>query len=429
MPRRDEPTLSPEAQAALATLDAALDGRPTPPEHAELAELALILRDQRPAPRPDFVAGLDARAARRFRGPAGAAAAERAGTAPADPAGVAPADGPGVHRALRPRRARRRRWWWASGATAAALAGVAVVAVISVGGGSLSGPAGSEVGTSAVSSSSTSVPAPASSAAPAAASAAASAGGQQQAQALSAGQPERAPAPSPVPSPGRQVVQSAELQLSAAPARIDDVAQQVFDVIGAEHGIVQNSTVSASGSQGSAEFQLSVPSSALAATMTALSQLRGAQVVSRSDATTDITGQVGGAGERLAEARALRRSLLTRLAAATTSAQVTSLQAQLHDADAVIAADQAALQSLKHQVASSTIALTIQAGSAPAPVASSSFTLSRAAHDAGRVLVVVAGVALIALAVLVPLALVASLGGWALLALRRRRREQALDLV
>ena len=50
-----------------------------------------------------------------------------------------------------------------------------------------------------------------------------------------------------------------------------------------------------------------------------------------------------------------------------------------------------------------------------APVTHSSggsFTLGRAAHDAGRVLTVGAGVALIALAVLVPVGLVAALAWW-----------------
>jgi hypothetical protein len=57
------------------------------------------------------------------------------------------------------------------------------------------------------------------------------------------------------------------------------------------------------------------------------------------------------------------------------------------------------------------------------------FTLRRALHDAARVLVVVAGVALIALAVLVPLGLLVALVGWVGLVVRRRRREATLDLI
>ena len=66
----------------------------------------------------------------------------------------------------------------------------------------------------------------------------------------------------------------------------------------------------------------------------------------------------------------------------------------------------------------------------PVPVGVShggGFTIGKAAHDAGRVLTVAAGVALIALAVLVPLGLIAALAWWIAAALRRRRREQALD--
>jgi hypothetical protein len=44
------------------------------------------------------------------------------------------------------------------------------------------------------------------------------------------------------------------------------------------------------------------------------------------------------------------------------------------------------------------------------------------------VLEITAGVALIALAALVPIGLLAALGWWAGLAVQRRRRERALDL-
>jgi uncharacterized membrane protein (Fun14 family) len=200
-------------------------------------------------------------------------------------------------------------------------------------------------------------------------------------------------------------------------------------VVATEKGIVQSSNVTTTGNpDANAEFQLSVPSANLAPTLNALSSLHGANVVSRSDGTTDITGRIGGAGQRLAEARALRRSLLRQLAAATTTAQIQSLRARLHDADASIASDLSTLRGLQRQVAYSQVAVNIQAQAAVAGQGSS-FTIGRAVHDAGRVLVVVAGAALIALAVLVPVGLVAALLAWAGLAIRRRRREQVLDLM
>jgi hypothetical protein len=58
---------------------------------------------------------------------------------------------------------------------------------------------------------------------------------------------------------------------------------------------------------------------------------------------------------------------------------------------------------------------------------SSGFTISHAGHDAMRVLVVSAGVALITLAVMIPVGLVAALLMWLWVWLRQRRREHALD--
>jgi hypothetical protein len=205
----------------------------------------------------------------------------------------------------------------------------------------------------------------------------------------------------------------------------------VFDVVGQEKGYVNTSNVTSGGGAAGASFQLSVPSANLAATLSDLSQLRGAHVVSRTDNSNDITGQVGGAGEKLAEARALRRSLLKQLAAATTTAETDSLQTRIHDANASIASDLSSLRGLQRQVAYSTISVRIQVSNAPPPLThhSSGFTIGGAAHDAGRVLVVVAGVGLIVLAVLLPLGLVLALVAWAGFAVRRRRREHVLDLV
>ncbi len=398
--------MPPEVTAALLAVDATLAGEPADPEYADLAELALILASERPAPAEPFAARLDERVERRFARPA---------------------------RPTRSPARRMRGWLYGSVAGLAAAATLLVVALAGHGGGSSSASSSA----AAVSSSAASAPARdlsghAGAKAPAAAAAGSAASSSAAGTPSSAGSnASLAPAPTPVPSGKRQIVQSAQLQLSTAPAHIDDVAQQVFNVVATEKGIVDSSNVTATGNpDGNAAFQLSVPSDNLAATLNALSSLHGANVVSRTDATVDITGQIGGAGQRLAEARALRRSLLKQLAAATTATQVQSLRLQLRDADASIASDLATLRKLQHQVAYSQIAVTIQAtAAAGAGDSGSSFTLGRAAHDAGRVLVIVAGAALIALAVLVPVGLVAALIAWIGFTIRRRRREQVLDLV
>ncbi|MFZ0091542.1 MAG: DUF4349 domain-containing protein [Solirubrobacteraceae bacterium] len=396
----EDESMEPEVTAALTAIDSTLAGEPADPEFAELAELALILRRERPEPDDGFTRELDGRVARRF--------------VASEPAGP-------------PKRGRLRSLLVPGSAAAALVAGLAVAVVI-VGGG-----VGGFTSSSSSSSSSSSASVPSARSAPRANSAlgrAASTTSASEAGASSSS--SSASAPAPVPSPHRQIVQSAQLQLSASPGRIDDVSQQVFDVIGTEKGIVNSSNVSATGTaSGTASFSLSVPSDKLGPTMTALSHLRDASVVSRTDTTSDITGQVGGAGERLAEARALRRSLLRQLAVATTTQAVNSFTLRLHGADASIASDLARLRGLQRQVAYSQIAVTIDTGNAPPPPTrrGGSFTLGHAAHDAGRVLVVVAGVMLIALAVLVPVGVVVALAAWGVVVIRRRRREHALDLV
>jgi Domain of unknown function (DUF4349) len=424
----------PEIAGALMAVDATLAGDPADPEYAELAELALILRRERPRTSDAFTARLDERVERRFARPAPAAR------------------GTGL-----------RRWFGGSLAGLAAAAAAVALVVVLTGGHSNNFSSASSSSAAASASPTVSAASSSASAGGEASAGSAAVGNHAQAlapdaRALSGAQTRSAPhapsygaassassaasnpatsaapgsvIPSPVVPGKRQVVQSAQLILGVSPSRMDDVSQQVFNVIGQEKGYVNGSNVTSGGSGSNAFFQLSVPSSNLAATLATLSQLKGAHVVSRTDNTNDITGQVGGAGQRLAEARALRQSLLKQLANAITTEQVDSIQARLHDANASIASDLSTLRGLQRQVAYSNITVRIQS-TTPTPVThhnSSGFTIGKAAHDAGRVLVVVAGVALIVLAVMVPVGLVAALVAWVGFAVRRRRREQALDLV
>src|SRR4051794_29448272 len=64
--RRREDALDPAVARELDALDAALRGEAVDPEHAELAELAVLLQGERETPRAEFARELDARAADRF---------------------------------------------------------------------------------------------------------------------------------------------------------------------------------------------------------------------------------------------------------------------------------------------------------------------------------------------------------------------------
>ncbi|HEY4829516.1 MAG TPA: DUF4349 domain-containing protein [Solirubrobacteraceae bacterium] len=434
--REPEP-IDPEIADALDAIDATLAGDPVDAKYAELAEIALLLASDRPPVPPEFARSMDERVGRRF----------------------APAPGPAVAAKASGQRRVARRFWETTGALAAGVALVVAIVVVAGGGGSgssslsvsssasvpasapatttaSSGAASSGAATSGAASSGAAAPrdlaAPSHSATSSAQKSAASSAAASSAAAAT---PQTtAPATPPTlqpPTTGRKVVQSAQLNLTAASSRIDAVAQEVYDVVGQVNGIVNSSSVTQGGPGGYANFQLSVPSASLAQTMSRLSQLTYAQVSSRTDGTQDITGQFDAATRALGDARALRTSLLKQLAAATTTEQVNSLTAQIHDVDASISSDEATLARLNNQVNFSQVNVQINASTPPVPVAhrSGGFGIGRAAHDAGRVLTVAAAGGLIALAALVPVALVVALLWWVGSAVRRRRREQALDSV
>jgi len=235
-------------------------------------------------------------------------------------------------------------------------------------------------------------------------------------------------------APGGKQIQSAQISLTTPNAHVDQVAQEVFDVVGVEHGTVQSSHITAAtrgSGGGAAYFTLSFPTSNLQAAMTQLSRLHYASVSSRTDASQNVGGQYAGDHRRLVDAEALRTSLLKQLQTAYTPSDIDSIKAQLRLAERQVTSWQAALHSLQHQIGNSDVSVQINSGGLPfVPVArSGGFTIHRALHDAGRVLVVSAGVALITLAVLVPVGLLGALLMWLWVWLRQRRREHALDAV
>ncbi|HUA71873.1 MAG TPA: DUF4349 domain-containing protein [Solirubrobacteraceae bacterium] len=414
MPQLDKDPIDPEIAATLDAIDATLAGEPVDGRFAEVAEIALLLASERPQVPPAFAESMDAKVQRRF--------------APID--GKARRFGAGGPR-------KRRRWsgvWQGTGAVAAGAAAIVAIAVVAGGGhGASSGASSSAAAGAPLRSLSSASPANGSGSATSAHSVPARAPSESgsAANGSAAGSAASVPPIVQPPTSGRKVVQGAQLNLSAAANRVEAVAQEIYNVVGQANGIVENSSVTQGGPGAGANFQLSLPSGGLAETMSQLSTLNYAQVVSRTDSSQDITDQYGATTRALADERARRTSLLKQLANATTTEQVDSLNAQIHDAEASISSDQATLNRLNHSVNYSQVYVTVAAKSGPVPAShgGGGFTIGRAAHDAGRVLTVAAGVALIAIAALTPVALVVALVWWVGSALKRRRREQALDSV
>ena len=195
----------------------------------------------------------------------------------------------------------------------------------------------------------------------------------------------------------------------------------------ASGGFVQSSQVATGDGHSTASFVLRVPTSRLDDALARLSKL--GHVRSLQQSADDITNAYNGASTRLAEARAERRGLLRALAKATTAQEISSLRARIADNRRALQRYQREFDAVRNRADYATIgvAVTGVARKHAAVGGGGSWTPGDAAHDAVRVLEVSAGVALIALAVLVPLSLVGAAGGFAAVAVRRRRREAALS--
>jgi len=386
-----------------------------PMSHQEMTieELTTELHSLRELPSEEFAAALDSRAATGFPG-------RRRGVAL--PAWV-PGRGSAGRLAEHFGSTNRRRLLPAlAGATTVIVAATAIVVATSSDNGANGG--GGQQSTIGVSSDAVKV-------APSRAGKAAAAPGsnREAAPALTI-----APEP-PVPGPGtaprvrnRQIERSADLTLGTDPDQVQAVAGKVIDVLGRYRGIVLSSSVHDGGEgEAGATFELLIPSGRLGAALTDLSAI--ADVRSRSENTLDITAPFVSSRERLRDARAEAEGLLRQLAAASTDSERAGVKAQLRIVRGRIAAFRSQLDRLERRANFSHVSLEVVTGNkATIPGAGGGdWTIGDALHDAGRVLAVAAGVALLALAVALPLAL---LGGGAWAARRiylRRAREQTLS--
>ena len=125
--------------------------------------------------------------------------------------------------------------------------------------------------------------------------------------------------------------------------------------------------------------------------------------------------------------RAQRDNLATRIRAATTDAEVASLTAQLAAVNRQIADAKNELAEVTNRAQLSTVTVVVTSEGAQEDDDDGGWSFGDALGDAGRVLEVVAGVALISAAVPVPLAIIAAIAYVVVASANRRARERALD--
>jgi hypothetical protein len=227
----------------------------------------------------------------------------------------------------------------------------------------------------------------------------------------------------------RAVKTNASLTLSTTPDKVPSLADRVMATVDSLGGYVQSSQVDQRSSRSAdATLALRIPSAKLDEGLARISKL--AHVKARSQQTEDLTDTREAMEARVRDARADRTGLRARLAKATTDAERSRLRAALDRATRRVTQAQRQVNELNHSVSYATVDLSIEgerrSGAAVAP--GDRWTPGDALGDAVRVLEVIAGVALIALAILLPVVVIVVLAGFGARILTRRRRERALEV-
>lgn len=237
-----------------------------------------------------------------------------------------------------------------------------------------------------------------------------------------------APAP-PFPGPpgealgerDRRVQRAVRITLAAPGDELAQTAAGISETARRHGGFVLNSTLT-TGQEGTrgGSFELRVPVNELDETLAELSDL--GEVRSLTQDQQDVTASFESVEDRLRAARAERRGLLRRLQAAETDVEMQAIRRQLRRVNRMIATIRDDQHKLDRRTSFAAISVTLERGRGDADSAT-----SQALRDARDILVGAMNIAIRAIAVLIPLSLLALLA-WAVARyLRRRQREAALD--
>ncbi len=221
----------------------------------------------------------------------------------------------------------------------------------------------------------------------------------------------------------RKIERSIGLELEMPVDEMARVAEQVTAVTNRHGGFVLSSSVSTGEDSAGGDFELRIPTTRLRPALRDLAAL--ADVRTQNQSGRDVTREHVTARDRLQAARAERRSLLRRLELAATDEEAEAIRRRLDLVAGEISGLRGQLRGLRLRTdyAVVTVSLFEKDGDSDEGGAGS---FGDALGDAGDLLVAVAGVIVRALAVALPLALLALLGWLASRVVRRRQRGSAL---
>jgi len=402
-PETNDETLDPRVERELDALDRALGGEEVEPEFADLARFAEGLAGERPQPEQRWRDEMDGRAGERFGG-------SRLGSL--------------------------KRW--VSGLSGRRLlvpaAGLATLAVVAVGVGTSVDTGSDDVGDVATPSSLDG----------------GSTGALRGEDALGfteSGAPQSSPAErnsaaeappavadsTTLPGPGsgqnapgkdkRLQDRSAFLALKTGTEDVRDVSDRAIQITESAGGVVLSSQLTEREMRATATIDIQVPTRELDGVLDQLTDL--ATVESLNEAAVDITRPFVSARDELRDARAERKELLKALGNASTDEETEAIRKQLKQARREISRAEAAFDNIARRARNSQVGLEITG--TPDGGGDGSWSLGDAADDALSALKTVAGVMLIAAAILAPIALLAVVVALVTRAVRQGRRERALD--
>ncbi len=399
----EDRTLDTKAEGELKAMEAGLAGRPVDAEFAEFAELAAELKAGRPKPDELFAADLDRAVADGFPPEWSEDPSRRPGR--------------GFFGRIAERFGGRREALAPLATAAAGLLVVVVAAGITLGDGRSGPGVDGAADSSAVQS-------------PTADGAASAESG---AEALSAdlaipSSQGRLAIPTQAGSAAgvenRRVARDVKITLATPPEDLQDTSNRIVEVADSYNGIVMRSSVS-DGDDGNAgaRFTLMIPSGRAEAAVAELSGV--ADLRSRSQQAVDITAPTLSTRDRLRTARARVESLLVELAGSETEEARIIVERQLRNARRNVSFLSTRLERLERQVSLTPVNVVVEADEGSGSGVSG-WDLGDAIDDAGNLLAISAGVALIAFAIAIPIGLMVLVALAINRAWLRRSRDRVL---
>jgi uncharacterized protein DUF4349 len=211
----------------------------------------------------------------------------------------------------------------------------------------------------------------------------------------------------------RKVQRDVQLTIAAPHDKLQQTADGVGTVAESHHGFVASSHVTTgdAGASGGS-FELRVPQRELQSTIADLSKL--GELRSRSENAQDLTAPYGRTQDRLGNALVERRTLKLR-------PQTPAIRARIAQLSATIDRLSARLRNLRSRTSFATVSVTLEQSKKK-----SEGGTGAAFDDARRILEGMLNFTVRALAVLLPLAVLAALAAFAARVLRRRLASRAL---